>query len=80
MTTYTYESVQRLMGMPKTVRSSIEAPAGMEFMVEATSENEHIVRFFEDLKAAKRFGNAFNRKADKLDIYATYGIFPLEAK
>jgi uncharacterized Zn finger protein len=68
------------MGMPKTVRSSIEAPAGMEFMVEATSENEHIVRFFEDIKTAKRFGNAFNRKADKLDIYASYGIFPLVAK
>jgi hypothetical protein len=80
MTTYTYESVQRLMGVPKTVRSTIEAPDGVEFMVEATSEIEHVVRFFDDLKAAKRFGNAFNRKADKLDIYASYGIFPLVAK
>lgn len=68
------------MGVPKTVRSTIEAPEGMEFMVEATSEVEHVVRFFDDLKAAKKFGNAFNRKADKLDIYASYGIFPLVAK
>jgi hypothetical protein len=80
MTTYTYDSVQRIMGMPKTLRSTIQAPEGMEFMVEATSENEHVVRFFDDFKAARRFGNAFNRKADKLDIYASYGIFPLVAK
>lgn len=80
MTTYTYESVQRIMGVSKTLRSSIEAPAGMEFMVEALSENSHVIRFFEDLKLAKRFGNAFNRKADNQDAYASYQIFPLTQK
>ena len=80
METYTYESVQRIMGMPKTIRSSIEAPANSKFLVEATSENEHAVRFFGDLKAANRFGNAFNKKADKQDVYASFSIFALEAK
>jgi hypothetical protein len=80
MTTYTYESVQRFMGVTKTLRSTIEAPAGMGFMVEALSEDSHAIRFFEDIKLAKRFGNAFNRKADKQDAYASYQIFPLTAK
>lgn len=80
MTTYTYESVQRFMGVTKTVMSTIQAPEGMEFMVEALSENDHAIRFFEDIKAAKRFGNAFNRKADKQDFGASFQIFSLVAK
>ena len=80
MATYTYESVQRFMGVTKTVQSSIEAPAGIGFMVEALSENSHAIRFFDDLNAAKRFGKAFNRKGDKKDEYASYQIFWLTEK
>ena len=80
MTTYTYESVQSLMGVQRTVASTIEAPEGMKFMVEALSESAHAIRFFEDQKQAIRFGNAFNKKADQQDVYATYRLVNLEAK
>jgi hypothetical protein len=80
MKTYTYESIQSFMGIQRTVPSTIEAPEGMKFMVEALSESAHAIRFFDDQKKAVRFGNAFNKKADQQDVYASYRLVNLEAK
>jgi hypothetical protein len=75
MKKYTYNTREYFLGEWRDVKTSIEAQAGIAFVVECISELEKATRFFETYEQAKRFGLAFNRKADKQDVGASYQIY-----
>ena len=80
MAIYGYQTRKPLIGTIGSyvdVVATIEAPEGSEFMLECLSETAHQIRFYADHVAAKKYGQAFNRKAAKNDLMATYQVFAL---
>jgi hypothetical protein len=77
--TYTYITREYFVGEWRDVKASIEAKAGMKFVVECISELDKAIRCFETHEQAKKYGQAFNRKADRKAVGASYQIIEMNA-
>lgn len=77
MNTYTYITREYFVGEWRDVKASIQAKAGMKFVVECISELDKAIRCFETHEQAKRYGQRFNLQASLKDVGATYQIIEL---